>query len=232
MDSLLNIRLRSVAYLAAVIPATLLAPSRGGLGGMEAFASPTGAVLASLLVLVAGNMVESRGGIASIRAAAAISVLAALGLVAAMAFAFSTARDVRLERVESWTWPVTAALLAHFTFCTVIDAGRALDPRFGRALRLIAMDDSGIRLRSRAGEITIPLTAVHTAKPGHWRDAWFVEIELRSREKIVGPAEALPWRPRDSQSRTFELTEHQLAMTAADFAARVNAQIERLPPYR
>ena len=232
MGFLLNVRLRALPYFFAVIPAVLLAPSHGGRGGWEAFASPMGAVLASALLLVAGTMLEARGGVLAIRGGAAIRVLAALGLVGAMVFAFATARSVRLEHVEGWTWPVSATFAAYFVFCVVHDVGVAIDPRFGRAIRLIALDATSIRLRSRAGEITIPLTAVRSVRAQHWRDAWFVTLELESRERVAGPVDSLPWRPRNAQSRSLELTEHDLAMTASEFATRVTDGIERAALYR
>ncbi len=227
MPLLLDVRVRTISYFGMLLPLVLLS-SMGR--GVAAFASPMGAGLLAALLIAAGAMVEDRGGVAHIRAGAALRALAPLLLLAGCAAAATGSRHSRLAWAPPWTFAAVAALLAHIAFCGWRDLAVARDPRHGQRMRFEGFDDASLRMRVRSGEVVIPLDAVRGAERVRLQRGSVVLLRLASRERIGGDAAALPWATLDPL--TLVLDEHQLGIDADVFAREALDRAARAGRYR
>jgi hypothetical protein len=227
MPLLLDVRVRTISYFGMLLPLVLLSL----LGrGMAAFASPMGAGLLAVLLIAAGAMVEDRGGVARIRAGAALRALAPLVLLAGCVAAATGSRHAGLARAPVWSFAAVAAMLAHIGYCGWRDVAVARDPRHGQRVRFEGFDDTTLRMRVRSGDVVIPLDAVRGAERVRLQRGFVVLLRLASRERIGGDAAALPWAARDPL--TLVLDEHQLGLDAEVFAREALDRAERAGRYR
>lgn len=229
MGPLLNVRLRAASYVLMLVPLLLLAPLRGH--GFAVFASPLGAGLLALLLLAGGSMLDERGGVVALRAGAAVRASALAVFLAGFALAYAQGRHPSLARVPAWAWALMLASSAHMAYGAARDVGAAIDPRRGQRVRLEGFDTASIRLRTRAGEVTVPTDSVRGARVARFRDTRGVLLTLAGRDRIWGDAAALPW-VGDPSGHTIRLTEHQLGADAEVFAREVLDHAERSGRYR
>lgn len=227
MPFLLDVRIRTISYFGMLLPLVLLSSRNHGL---EVFVSPLGAGLLAASLIAAGAMVESRGGVASIRAGAALRALAPLLLLAGCVAAGVGSKHHRLARAPAWSFAAVAVLLAHIGYCGRRDLAVARDPRDGQRVRFEGFDDTSLRLRVRDREVLVPVDAVRGAQSVKHVDGRFVLLRLASRERIGGDADALPWAASDPL--TLVLDEHQLGIDAEVFAREALDRAERAGRYR
>lgn len=220
--------MRSVSYFAMLLPLILRSPVRGH--GFEVFVSPLGAGLLAVCLIAGGAMLEDRGGVASIRAGAALRTLSPLLVVTAYAVALVWGRRERLAHAPVWSFAAVAVFVAHIVYGGARDVATALDPRNGQRVRFDRFDDTSLRLRVGDGEVTVPLDAIRSATVERLRDGRAVLLSLTSRERVWGDVEALPWLTL--APLTMVLTEHQIGLDAEAFARASLDRAERAGRYR
>jgi len=95
------------------------------------------------------------------------------------------------------------------------------DPRHAQAVKLERISLDALHLVADGAPVTIPMDTVIGAVVANSGAGRGVLITVKGRDKIGGPAGALPWVAATRAGDTFVLTEHQAALDADVLAKRV-----------
>ncbi len=200
--------------LAAVGPPAF----RGGFGAF--LLSPPGLAVVALGLVMLGLSIEETGTVRRIRLGVAIRLLS-FGLVFA-AGAWAVAAGALGSELAIFGSVLFGLGVAGAAVAFLHDKSVFVDIRHGQALRLEKITANFVSLHARGGEvITIPTSSLRGVALARDIDGRGVFVLVRSRDDVVGQAEALPWVGATREGDTLILTEHEAGLDAEVLASRL-----------